>query len=78
MASPEHGPVFVLIHSPLVGPTTWSPLAEELERRGREAVVVVHRLQDLGPAEVIDDDALHRFNLPEPSQATGRSTVGAS
>jgi pimeloyl-ACP methyl ester carboxylesterase len=39
MASPEHGPVFVLIHSPLVGPTTWSPLADELERRGREAVV---------------------------------------
>jgi pimeloyl-ACP methyl ester carboxylesterase len=39
MAPPEHGPVFVLIHSPLVGPTTWSPLADELERRGREAVV---------------------------------------
>src|SRR5215218_1677198 len=32
-------PVFVLIHSPLVGPTTWSPVARELERRGREAVV---------------------------------------
>jgi pimeloyl-ACP methyl ester carboxylesterase len=32
-------PVFVLIHSPLVGPTTWSPVAHELERRGREAVV---------------------------------------
>jgi pimeloyl-ACP methyl ester carboxylesterase len=29
----------VLIHSPLVGPTTWSPVARELERRGREAVV---------------------------------------
>ena len=39
MASPDRGPVLVLIHSPLVGPTTWSPLAEELERRGREAVV---------------------------------------
>jgi pimeloyl-ACP methyl ester carboxylesterase len=39
MAPPEHGPVFVLIHSPLVGPTTWSPLADELERRGRQAVV---------------------------------------
>jgi pimeloyl-ACP methyl ester carboxylesterase len=39
VASPERGPAFVLIHSPLVGPTTWSPLAEELERRGREAVV---------------------------------------
>jgi pimeloyl-ACP methyl ester carboxylesterase len=29
----------VLIHSPFVGPTTWSPVARELERRGREAVV---------------------------------------
>ena len=31
--------VFVLIHSPFVGPTTWSPVARELERRGRKAVV---------------------------------------
>jgi len=39
VASPQRGRTFVLIHSPLVGPTTWSPLADELERRGREAVV---------------------------------------
>jgi alpha-beta hydrolase superfamily lysophospholipase len=32
-------PVFVLIHSPLVGPTTWLPVADELVRRQREAVV---------------------------------------
>jgi pimeloyl-ACP methyl ester carboxylesterase len=32
-------PAFVLIHSPLVGPTTWLPVADELVRRGREAVV---------------------------------------
>jgi pimeloyl-ACP methyl ester carboxylesterase len=32
-------PVFVLVHSPLVGPTTWSLVARELERRGRESVV---------------------------------------
>lgn len=32
-------PVFVLIHSPLVGPTTWLPVADELARRRREAVV---------------------------------------
>jgi pimeloyl-ACP methyl ester carboxylesterase len=32
-------PVFVLIHSPLVGPTTWLPVADELVRRRREAVV---------------------------------------
>jgi pimeloyl-ACP methyl ester carboxylesterase len=30
---------FVLIHSPLVGPGTWTPVAQELERRGRTAVV---------------------------------------
>jgi hypothetical protein len=35
----ERDTVFVLIHSPLVGPTTWSPVARELERREREAVV---------------------------------------
>jgi hypothetical protein len=28
----------VLIHSPLVGPTTWSPVARELERRARAVV----------------------------------------
>jgi pimeloyl-ACP methyl ester carboxylesterase len=32
-------PVFVLIHSPLVGPTSWLPVARELARRGRVAVV---------------------------------------
>jgi pimeloyl-ACP methyl ester carboxylesterase len=32
-------PVFVLIHSPLVGPTTWLLVADELVRRGREVVV---------------------------------------
>ena len=31
--------MFVLVHSPLVGPTSWLPVAEELERRGRAAVV---------------------------------------
>ena len=30
---------FVLVHSPLVGPLTWSPLAQELQRRGQDAVV---------------------------------------
>jgi hypothetical protein len=31
--------IFVLVHSPLVGPTSWLPVAQELERRGRAAVV---------------------------------------
>jgi pimeloyl-ACP methyl ester carboxylesterase len=39
VAALERDPVFVLIHSPLVGPTSWSLVAHELERRGREAVV---------------------------------------
>jgi alpha-beta hydrolase superfamily lysophospholipase len=30
---------FVLVHSPLVGPGTWMPVARELERRGRHVVV---------------------------------------
>jgi pimeloyl-ACP methyl ester carboxylesterase len=35
----DAAPVFVLIHSPLVGPGTWTPVARELERRGRQVVV---------------------------------------
>jgi pimeloyl-ACP methyl ester carboxylesterase len=30
---------FVLVHSPSVGPSTWVPVAESLERRGHAAVV---------------------------------------
>lgn len=39
MAARERDAVFVLVHSPLVGPLAWSRVAEELGRRGREAVV---------------------------------------
>ncbi len=38
--------VFVLIHSPLVGPLTWSPVTEDLRRRGFEVVVPVLRDDD--------------------------------
>jgi Alpha/beta hydrolase family len=31
--------VFVLIHSPLLGPTSWSLVAQELARRGHQATV---------------------------------------
>jgi pimeloyl-ACP methyl ester carboxylesterase len=55
-------PVFVLIHSPLVGPTTWSPVAKELERRGREAVVP----SLLG---VADAAAPRRRHIPEAVRA---------
>jgi thioesterase domain-containing protein len=32
-------PLFVLVHSPLVGPLTWEPVAAELRRQGFAAVV---------------------------------------
>jgi hypothetical protein len=35
----DAGVEFVLIHSPLVGPGTWEPVARELVLRGRSAVV---------------------------------------
>ena len=37
-------PVLVLVHSPLVGPFSWSPVAEVLRRRGETVLV-----PDLGP-----------------------------
>jgi hypothetical protein len=39
VVSEGRGPTFVLVHSPLLGPTSWLPVAQELERRGRAAVV---------------------------------------
>jgi pimeloyl-ACP methyl ester carboxylesterase len=38
-AGDSYPPVFVLIHSPLVGPTTWQPVADEM-RRGKLDTVV--------------------------------------
>jgi hypothetical protein len=32
-------PVFVLVHSPSVGPLTWEPVAERLAARGQEGIV---------------------------------------
>jgi pimeloyl-ACP methyl ester carboxylesterase len=39
VAGAERDPVFVLVHSPLLGPTSWSPVASELEGGGREALI---------------------------------------
>lgn len=39
VASGSREPAFVLVHSPLVGPTSWLPVARQLERRRRVAVV---------------------------------------
>ena len=33
--------LFVLVHSPLVGPVIWWPVADELRRRGHGALVPV-------------------------------------
>ena len=42
---------WLLIHSPLVGPATWTPVATELRRCGEEAIV-----PDLTPALAGDGD----------------------
>jgi hypothetical protein len=44
-------PIVVLIHSPLVGPSTWRPVAEALKARGLASVVprVSDRGEALGP-----------------------------
>jgi hypothetical protein len=36
---PASAPLFVLVHSPSVGPSTWSPVAEQLVALGHDAVV---------------------------------------
>jgi hypothetical protein len=41
MASGLLKPLYVLIHSPLVGPLTWRRVADELRRRGEEAITPV-------------------------------------
>lgn len=38
--------LFVLIHSPLVGPLTWRLVADELERRGRAVVMPALRVSE--------------------------------
>jgi pimeloyl-ACP methyl ester carboxylesterase len=40
-------PVFVLVHSPLVGPLTWGPVAAELGGRGYAAVVPALRAGEM-------------------------------
>jgi pimeloyl-ACP methyl ester carboxylesterase len=35
----ERDPVFVLVYSPLLGPTSWSPVASALKERDREVLV---------------------------------------
>lgn len=62
MASRERDTAFVLVHSPLVGPASWRPVAHELERRRRVAVVP----SLLG---VADAPAPHWRHVPEAVRA---------
>lgn len=41
--------VFLLIHSPLVGPMSWGPVADALRARGREAIVPALTSNPNGP-----------------------------
>jgi hypothetical protein len=69
MPGPERDPVFVLVHSPLVGPTTWSRVAGELERRGRQ--VLVPSLLEVARAE-----APQWRHVPEAVRAATARTPG--
>src|SRR3954469_17423614 len=73
---------FVLIHSPLVGPLTWQPVADELRRMG--AAVVVPSLRDADPhagpywqahAHAVVD-AINRLAPTEPPVLVGHSGAG--
>jgi pimeloyl-ACP methyl ester carboxylesterase len=80
VGSGQHEPAFVLVHSPLVGPTSWLPVARELERRGRAAVVPTL----LGVAEapapqwrhVPDAMRAATSHLQEPIVLVGHSGAG--
>ncbi len=48
-AGREARPTFVLVHSPIVGPATWSGVRTELEARGRKALVPVLGQDDEAP-----------------------------
>ena len=55
---PDSGaPVFVLVHSPLVGPLTWSAVADALSRRGHTVVVPVLTTPDDAAGSVLHHHA---------------------
>ena len=58
------GPSFALIHSPLVGPFTWSAVARELASRGASVVV-----PDLGPPDEAAVDAHWRVHVERAARA---------
>jgi hypothetical protein len=62
----ERLPGFVLAHSPLVGPATWSLVVRELERRGRDAAVP----SLLGIADAPSPQWRHLATVTDPSAVT--------
>ena len=71
-------PVFILIHSPLVGPATWMPVATELRRRGHAA-----RITSLAAGWVSDAsqwprrvDALRTWTVGHRAVLVGHSGGG--
>src|SRR6478672_5599041 len=71
---------FGLIHSPLVGPLTWGPVAEALAARGARAVVPDLRAPTAGPpywAAHAAAAAARLAEAPEPLFLVGHSGAGA-
>jgi hypothetical protein len=75
-------PVFVLVHSPSVGPLTWAPVADRLEARGLESIVP--SLLDVADAaapfwpRVVDDvtAAMRRLNPDRSVLLVAHSNAG--
>jgi hypothetical protein len=76
----ERLPVFVLIHSPVVGPATWSLVVRELERRGRDAAVpsLLGIADALSPQWRHGAEAVHAATarIAEPVVLVGHSGAG--
>lgn len=79
MGSRTHEPALVLLHSPLIGPTSWLAVADALERRGR--VVVVPLLRSVAGArapqrEIADTVQLATSHLQGPIILVEHSGAG--
>jgi hypothetical protein len=80
MASQTHEQALVLVHSPLIGPTSWLPVADALERRGR--VTVVPSLLSVADAptpqwrHIPETVQLATTDLQGPIMLAGHSSAG--
>jgi pimeloyl-ACP methyl ester carboxylesterase len=79
MGSRTHEQALVLVHSPLIGPTSWLPVAHALERRGRAVVVPTLRSVADAPApqrDIPDTVQLATSHLQGPIILVGHSGAG--